>query len=181
MDVNSDKFLNLVAERFNEVMRKTQVYDSVLVKSSNMRSQNLGMKVLTSFMAEPTLSLNVLADAVRNAKEKGGMETLAKAGATFMLSAVCQSLVKGLMGSGRTPDDKKTWWENFLNTWYSAFMSEANPMGLIPGYSDMVELIKNGDLQDDAMGAVGKIFSVLDRIGQMTEGTFLGGSETEAE
>ena len=79
MDVKSEKFLKLAAERFNEVMRATQVYDSVLVKSSNMRSQNFSMKALTSFMAEPTLTINVLADAYLNRNEKGGKMFLAKA------------------------------------------------------------------------------------------------------
>ena len=161
MDHKSDEFMQKVAERFNEVMRKTQVYDSILTKSSNMRSQNLSMKILTSFMAEPTLSLNVLADAVQNVKQKGGKVYLARAGATFLLSAVLQAFVKGLMGSGRTPDEKKTWAENFLYKWQQNLMSEANPFSLIPGYGDLIELLKNGELKDDAMGALGKIKSII--------------------
>ena len=161
MDHKSDEFMQKVAERFNEVMRKTQVYDSILTKSSNMRSQNLSMKILTSFMAEPTLSLNVLADAVKNVKQKGGKVYLARAGATFLLSAVLQAFVKGLIGSGRTPDEKKTWEENFLYKWQQNLMSEANPFSLIPGYGDIIELLKNGELKDDAMGALGKIKSII--------------------
>ena len=162
MDMNSEEFLNKVAERFNDIVRKTQVYDSILVKSSNMRSSNLGMKVLTSFMAEPTLSLNVLEDAVRNARDQGGKQTLAKAAATFLLSAALQAAVKAAIGSGRTPDDKKTWEENFWYKFQSAFMGEANPASLIPGYSDLIEVLKTGELTDDAMSALGKIKAVLD-------------------
>ena len=172
MDVKSDAFLQKVAERFNEVMRATQVYDSVLVKSSNMRSQNYAMKVITSFMAEPTLSINVLADATRSALagEAGGKALLGKAVATFLLSAAAQAFFKGLMGSGRTPDEKKTWEENFLYKWWVAFMSEANPLGLIPGYSDLIEVAKNGELNDDAMGAIGKIFSTLQTAQKAVQG-----------
>ena len=161
MDTKSDAFLDMVGERFNDVMRKTQVYDSTMVKSSNMRSQNLSMKIITSFMAEPTLSLNVLADAVLNAKEKGGKATLAKAGATFLLSAAAQAFFKGLMGSGRTPDEKKTWAENFLAKFWQNLMSEANPVSLVPGYSDIIEVLKNGELKDDAMGVIGKLKTVI--------------------
>ena len=161
MDHSSDAFLDMVGERFNDVMRKTQVYDSTLVKSSNMRSQNLSMKIITSFMAEPTLSLNVLADAVINAKEKGGKQTLAKAAATFLLSATAQAAIKGLMGSGRTPDDKKTWYENFLAKFWQNMLSEANPVSLVPGYSDIIEALKNGELKDDAMGVLGKLKTVI--------------------
>ena len=170
MDPQSEKFLRMVAERFDEVMRRTQVYDSVLSKSSNMRSPNLGMKVLTSFMAEPTLSLNVLEDAVRNVREKGGKALLGKAGATFMLSAVMQALVKGIMSAGRSPDDKKTAGENFLYKWMQAFISEANPISLIPGYSDLIEVLKNGELTDDAMSVIGKLKSVIDTAKKAASG-----------
>ena len=164
MDVTSDKFLDMVGVRFNQLMRETQVYDSILVKSSNMRSQNLGMKLITSFMAEPTLSLNVLADAVGKVRagDKGSIGHMAKAAATFLLSAVMQAAVKGAMGTGRTPDDKKTWLENFLNKLQYNLMNEANPASLIPGYSDIIELLKKGELKDDAMGALGKLVSVWD-------------------
>lgn len=160
VDQTSDEFLQTVAERFNEVMRRTQVYDSVMVKSQNMRTRNPFIKSITSFMAEPTLSLNVLSDAVKNAGQKGGKTNLAKAGATFLLSAALQALVKGLMSSGRSPDKKKTWEEQFLAKWFTAFMSEANPLSLIPGYSDLIELLKNGELSNDALGVIGKVKTI---------------------
>lgn len=160
LDTKSDEFLEKVAERFNDVMRRTQVYDSVMVKSQNMRSKNYAIKAMTSFMAEPTLSLNVLADAVQNAKEKGGKAKLAKAAATFLLSAAAQAAAKALMSSGRSPDKRKTWEEQFLTKWASMFISEANPLGLIPGFSDIVEVLKNGELTDDAIGVLGKIQTI---------------------
>lgn len=161
MDVKSDEFLDMVGERFNDLMRRTQVYDSVLVKSANMRSDNYWVKSLTSFMAEPTLTLNVLADAVREAKSgtKEGRKLLAMAGTTYILSAVMQAFFKGLIGSGRNPDDKKNWDENFLYRFWSNFINEADPVQLIPGYNDLVTLLKDGELEDDAMGALGKLFT----------------------
>lgn len=179
MDMKSDEFLDMCGERFNDIMRRTQVYDSVLVKSKNMRSDNFWIKSLTSFMAEPTLSLNVLADAVRMAKngEKGGKAMMAKAGATFILSAVMQAVFKGLMGAGRNPDDKKTFEENFLYRFWGNLINEINPANLVPGYNDAVTLLKEGKLQDDAMGAVGKIVTAsrtgIDLIlGNSKKGTY---------
>ena len=160
MDQNSEEFMQKVADRFNDVMRKTQVYDSMMVKSQNMRSQNIGMKTLTSFMAEPTLSLNVLADAVQNFNEKGGKLKFARALTTFLLSAAAQAAVKAAMSSGRSPDDKKRFEEQFLAKWHSMFISEADPLSLIPGYSDLVEVIKNGELADDAWSALGKLQTI---------------------
>jgi hypothetical protein len=158
MDVNSDAFLQMVADRFNEIIRMTQVYDSVMVRSPNMRSTNPWVKGMTSFMAEPTLTMNVLADAVVNAKDSGGKTRLAKACAAYILSAVGQALVKGLMGAGRNPDKKKTWDENAAYRFMYNFIGEINPLGLLPGYSDIITLIKEGELTDDAMNVIGKIF-----------------------
>ena len=157
MNHQSDEFMEMVAERFNDVMRKTQVYDSVLVKSANMRSTNFAMKGITSFMAEPTLTLNVLYDAAINLHEKGGKARMAKALATFVTSAAMQAVIKALMSTGRTPDDKKTWWENANYRFWYNFINEVDPLQAIPGYRDLVEVFKNGELQDDAMGVLAKI------------------------
>ena len=163
MDTSSEEFLQMCGTRFNEVMRRTQVYDSVLVKSANMRSQNQAVKMMTSFMAEPTLTINVLADAVRQVKqgEKGSGMVLAKAGATFLLSAILQSAIKGVMGSGRTPDEKKTWEENFLYRFLYNFLNEADPLQLIPGFSDLITVLKGGELKDDAYGTLKKLVNAI--------------------
>lgn len=157
MDKTSDAFLEKVAERFNEVMRRTQVYDSMLVKSRNMRSNNVWMKSMTSFMSEPTLTANVLYDAVINAKEKGGKTVLAKAATTFVMSAILQAIVKGLISAGRNPQDKKTWDENVAYRTGANLISELNPLNLLPGYNDLMVLFKEGELNDDALSVVGKI------------------------
>lgn len=170
MDVKSDAFLEMCAERFNELMRRTQVYDSVLVKSSNMRSKNYTMKVITSFMAEPTLSLNVLADAFMNIKEKGGKVIAAKALATFALSAAAQAGAKALFSSGRSPDKKKTWAENYLYKLAYNLISEANPLGLIPGYSSMIDLLTNGELNDNSMSVLGKAKTAVDNLQALIQG-----------
>lgn len=170
MNVKSDAFLQMCAERFNELMRRTQVYDSVLVKSSNMRSKNYTMKVITSFMAEPTLSLNVLADAWINIKEKGGKAMAAKALATFALSAAAQAGVKALMSSGRSPDKKKTWAENYLYKLAYNLINEANPLGLIPGYSSLVDTLVNGELNDNSMSVLAKAKTAAENMMALLQG-----------
>jgi len=167
MDIKSDEFLNMTAKRFNDIVRKTQVYDSVLVKSENMRSQNPFVKSITSFMAEPTLTLNVLADAMQNIGEKGGKTRAIKALAIFATSAMAQAAVKALMSSGRSPDDKKTWEENFLYRFYANAISEIDPLNLVSGYNDLVTLLKEGKLEDDALGMAGKIAKAFQTAGDM--------------
>ena len=167
MDLSSDEFMQKVAERFNDVMRKTQVYDSVMVKSQNMRNQNQFAKTITSFMAEPTLSLNVLADAMQNIREKGGKEKAAKALVTFLLSAVAQAAVKAAFSTGRTPDKKKTELENYLYRMSYNLVNEGNPLGLIPGYSYFIDLLKDGEMTDNAMSVVGKAKDIWTALSKM--------------
>ena len=171
MDMKSDEFLDKVTERFNEVMRRTQVYDSVMVKSQNMRSKSDWKKAITSFMAEPTLSLNVLADAWLNIKEKGGKANAKKALAAFLLSAAAQAGVKGFFGAARSPKKEKNKEENFMNRFAMALMSEMNPLGLIPGYSQLAEVLINGELNDDAMGMISKAKDAWDKIYDLAAGT----------
>ena len=172
MDMKSNEFLGIVAERFNEVVRRTQVYDSALVKSQNMRSQNPFMKSVTSFMAEPTLTLNVLADAVRNVNQKGGKQVLVIALAQYALGAAAQAAAKALMGSGRTPDEKKTWEENFLYKFYSNLISEIDVLNLVPGYNDIITLLKDGKLEDDALGVLSKLYTAWDKTMNLQPGEY---------
>ena len=56
-----------------------------------------------------------------------------------------QAAIKALFASGRTPDDKKTWQENFMNRFGSNLLNEADPLQLIPGYSDLITVLKKGE------------------------------------
>jgi hypothetical protein len=98
------------------------------------------------------------------------MANLGKAVATFVLSAAAQAAVKAIMSSGRSPDKKKRLEEQFWTKWFSMFMSEADPLTLIPGYSDLMELAKNGELADDAWSVIGKLKTVLDTTGKWITG-----------
>ena len=155
--LKGEELMKKTAERFNDVMRHTQVYDSVMVRSSNMRSKSYAMKTLTSFMAEPTLTLNLMADAIRHIKEPGGKKKLIGSLMTFILAAIAQAAVKGITGAGRTPDEKKTMAENFQYKFMYNFIGEVNPLSLIPGYGDMVDLLSGNEINDDALGVLGKI------------------------
>ena len=173
-DMKSEAFLKQAAVRFNELMRRTQVYDSVMVKSQNMRSDKYLKKVATSFMAEPTLTLNVLADAWMNIKAEGGKKQAVKALVTFLLSAAAQAGAKAFFGAGRSPDKKKTRRENFYNKFAYNLLSEANPLGLIPGYNQLMSVLQDGELKDDAMGVIGKAVESVDKIFQLATGNGKG-------
>ena len=167
---NSEELMQLTAERFNTLMRRTQVYDSVLVKSKNMRSTNPVIRRMTSFMGEPTLTINTIADAYANRKEKGGTRHLINTLALFALGAAAQAAVKGIMGSGRTPDKKKNFEENFLYRFESYLMNEINPFSNIPGYSDLISVLKEEDINDDAYSVLTKLFKSISTLEEWLTG-----------
>lgn len=104
------------ADLFREVVYSSQVMDSTLTRSSLMRSSSAFNKMLTPFMAEPTLSYNILLDAftsyqldersagkgeawARNGKKIG------KAFAVYTASAAFSALAESLWDAVRDTDD----------------------------------------------------------------------------
>ena len=56
--VGSQEFCEEAAKLFSQIVRETQVYDSITVKPLMMQSKNTYLKTLTSFMNEPLKGLN---------------------------------------------------------------------------------------------------------------------------
>lgn len=122
LDVGSDEFNKAVAELFTEVIDQTQVVDGVLQRSQTMRSSNWLNKQASSFMGEPTLSLNLLLRSYDNwksqtdpkkrteARKKMGQAVFALMLSNFAV-AVAQSSVDGL----RDDDEEKKYLERFLS------------------------------------------------------------------
>ena len=164
MKTDSAEFLSLCGERFNDVMRLTQVYDSVLVRSNNMRSKRYDQKVLTSFMAEPTLTANMLYDAYSRIKERGGKERVAKATLAFLISAIAQAAIKGFMSALRSPNENKNLEEQFMFRATQNFLSEANPIGLIPGASTMFDALSGSDIDDSAWSVIVQLRDAGDKF-----------------
>ena len=66
LEIGSQEYFSLVAKEFRDVIDFTQVYDSVLSKSQLMRSKSRFVKSVMAFMAEPTLSYNLVLNAFRS-------------------------------------------------------------------------------------------------------------------
>ena len=93
MDVKSEEFLKLAGERFSEVIEKTQVYDSVLARSANMRSKSAFMNMATAFMAEPTTTINLLEDALRGRSTKKIARVFGAVAVSIVLNNALASVV----------------------------------------------------------------------------------------
>lgn len=140
----SEEFWRICGERAAEVFDGTQVVDSPFHRSDVMRSQDMFIKTITSFMAEPTRTFNMIRSDVVKSIELNAEGKHAEAAATFgrmatvfVANAAAVSAAKAIADALRaayTGDDKDDGplWEIWLEKFYDNFKGNVNPLGLIP-------------------------------------------------
>ena len=155
IEVGSDVYWELCNERMTEVVDFTQVVDSPMHRSHAMRSKDVFNKLMTSFMAEPTLTFNMIRDGLirsseqwklGNKKEAGKIAgktvtvAVAAAGATAAFAAVADVLRGKNPGADDDDDEERTllekWWANVLEN----FKDNANPLNNIYYIKELVSL-----------------------------------------
>ena len=155
------------ADRFQEVIYQTQVVDATMTRSQAMRSQGTMEAITTSFMAEPTLSYNLVMDAYAEyqaeARRTGNKAAalqhskakLAKTIAIYAASGVATLIASSFWDAWRDDDD----YETFLQKWAQAFFGEAEDkwyekpllqelflLNKLPGAKDIISLITGDDV-----------------------------------
>ena len=156
LKVGSDEFLTKAGERFTQLVNETQVYDSVLVKSQNMRSKNL-LGAITSFAAEPTLAVNMLVNSYVDFKEgkKGSGKRLARTVMSLLVTNIVNSALKSLVTAARDDDEDKSYIEKYLGDLVSNSLGELSLFAKIPYLRDLKSLYDGYDIerQDTAVFA----------------------------
>ena len=153
MDVKSEEFLRLAGKRFTEVITKTQVYDSVLSRSANMRSKGVFMSIWTAFMAEPTTSINMVEDALRKAK-KGDKGYAARAMGAVMTSIVLNSLLSSLIYAMRDDDEDETFLEKYVQSFSVEMLDGINPLTYYPFLKDVWSTMQGFDIERSDMSLI---------------------------
>ena len=184
----SEAFYRQTAKLFAEVIDQTQVVDGVLQRSNIMRSSNAVVKQATSFMGEPTMSLNLLMrayDQVRyeqNSQKRGkAIKTMGRAATALVVTNVVNALAQSLIDAMRDDDEDKKYWERFRaaftgisgdeeTPWEKAWNaitegnvgSNMNPLGQIPFVKDALSIMQGYDVSRTEM----EIVSDLIQAGQ---------------
>ena len=155
------------ADRFQEVIYQTQVVDATMTRSQAMRSQGTMEAITTSFMAEPTLSYNLMLDAYAEyqaeARRTGNKAAalqhskgkLAKTIAIYAASGAATLIASSFWDAWRDDDD----YETFLQKWAQAFFGEAEDkwyekpllqelflLNKLPGVKDIISIITGDDV-----------------------------------
>ncbi len=167
MKVGSEEFLQHCGKRFTEVINLTQVYDSTLVKSQHMRDKSAYKKMLTSFMAEPTVTFNILADAIyRFAHDsKAGKRFALRAGRSVAISIIVNVMLKSLVYAARDDDEDKSYWEKYCKELAENIVDEVNPLNMIPFIRDVWSLIQGYDVERADMTMIDNLISSFEMMG----------------
>ena len=163
MDVKSDEFLQQAGERFTEVITKTQVYDSVLSRSGLMRSKDTGMKMATAFMAEPTTSINMIADALLQGK-RGNRKYCRTAIGAVVASQILNSILVSFVYAGRDDDEDETYLEKYIGTLTGEILDSLNPATYIPFIKDIVSIVKGYDVERSDMAVISDLWKAWENL-----------------
>ena len=155
-DLTGEELLQATAEKFEEVVYQTQVVDSVLTRSSYMRDKNLFIKEATSFMAEPTLSLNILMSAFQDYEEGHTTKEKVQRGLMigftgYALSAIANALLGSFSDAWRDDDEYETFWEKYGQALFGEkftdgnLFSELNPLEKIMFVKDGLSVARGNE------------------------------------
>lgn len=166
LDVKSEEFLQAAGKRFTEVITKTQVYDSVLSRSANMRSKGAFMSMWTAFMAEPTTTINMVEDALRKGK-KGNKQYAARAMGAVMTSIVLNSLLSSLVYAMRDDDEDETFLEKYVQSFATEILDGINPITYYPFLKDVWSALQGFDIERSDMSLITSLVEKVTKLVQV--------------
>ena len=163
LDARGEPFLMLAGSRFTEVITKTQVYDSVLSRSAMMRSKDTGMKMATAFMAEPTTSINMIADALLQGK-RGNRKYCRAAIGAVIASQIINSILVSFVYAGRDDDEDETYTEKYIGTLTREVLDSLNPATYIPFIKDIVSIVQGYDVERSDMAIISDLVNAWRKL-----------------
>lgn len=164
MDKQGEAFLTLCGERFNDIVDHTQVYDSILSRSQLMRGKDAMSKMTTSFMAEPTLTLNMLYNAVAGITKPGGKAKAAKVMAAVLTSNIAAAAMAALIQAWNDDDDKRSAQTKYLDKFLENALDNSNPLSMLPVVSDVWSMFQGYDVQRADMSLISEMYKAIQRF-----------------
>ncbi|MBQ5666811.1 MAG: hypothetical protein IIV40_01405, partial [Oscillospiraceae bacterium] len=137
-----------------------------------------GMKMATSFMAEPTTGINMLEDAIRKWKrgnKKQATNQVAAVYGSILLNAALVSLVY----AARDDDEDETYLEKYLGSLSSEIVDGFNPLTMIPFFRDVVSIFQGYDVERADMSLASKVIDKVKQLATLASKYEPGMSEEE--
>lgn len=174
LKVGSEEFLKKAGERFTEVIVRTQVYDSTLSRSGFMRSKSDTMKMLTAFMGEPTLSMNMMFNAIINAKRGGSKKQAVRTIGFTYASIIAASALSSLIYALRDDDDDESYLEKYMQSLGGEFISDVvlAPVTSLPAVKDIVSIFQGWDVERTDVAIFKDIKDAFDGLSSETKSPY---------
>lgn len=173
IDPASDRFMKIVSGRFEEIVDRTQVVDTVFHRSQIMRSTTAFNKMATAFMAERTKSYNLLrsdiwVDAVKN-KDKS---KVARALVVYVATETVNAMVQGLYDAFNDPEDedkdgeKRSYLDKYLDNTWENIKTNINPLNMIVYLNEIQSIFDGFTVERMDMAAVSDVISTAKKFAQ---------------
>lgn len=173
-NLEGEALLKKAGERFTEVIVKTQVYDSTLSRSGFMRSKNDLMKMLTAFMGEPTLSINMMFNAVTNVLRGGSKAQAARTIGYTYASIIAASAMASLIYALRDDDDDESYLEKYMQALGGQFIDDVllAPITSLPAIKDIVSIFQGWDVERTDVAIFKDIKDAFDGLDSNNKSTY---------
>ena len=173
-EIGTEQYYNACGERFDEVVTKTQVYDSLNSRNAFMRSKHDSVKFITSFMGEPTTIVNMMyskqLELYRAFKSKDkerikqAEKSIARTGSILVISSVLTSLARAAVYAMRDDDEDETYAEKWAKHFGDALSDDINPLNLIPIGRDIMSTIEGWTVERPDMTLIADIITTFKKL-----------------
>lgn len=171
---NSEEYYKACGERFERVIAKTQVYDSVNARSGHMRSKNVLTKMMTSFMGEPTVIVGMAYSSIVNytravnlgdkAQIKKATARLTSTAISLTLATAMTSVAKSLIYAMRDDDEDETFLEKYASALGGAFRDDLNLLNYAPVFRDISSVINGFTIERPDMSLLEDLIFTVKKI-----------------
>lgn len=168
LSTDTEAFWQKVGERFTEVVRATQVYDSMFSKSPMLKSRNLAAQYLVSFMNEPNTVANIAENAIRDLT-RGEYRAAGKAAAALVTSIVTTNLLKSLVYAMRDDDEDETAKEKYISAVASSLISDINPLNYIPYTRDLWSMWEGYDVERPDVSVIADVINAIRNLQKISD------------
>ena len=175
---NSEEFMKVVGDRFTEVIRATQVYDSIFAKSPMLKSKNLAVQYLVSFMNEPNTVANMVESSLRDITKGNWKQGVGKA-AAVVHSIIFTGVLKSIIYAMRDDDEDETYIEKYIEALTGSLMDDFNALNYIPLVRDAWSVAQGYDVERADMAIVSDAINALNAV--IKNATTQTGDMTEEE
>lgn len=165
IEYGTEEFYKEVAKRFDVIIDKTQVVDSILHRTQMMRSKDMLTKMVTSFMSEPSKSYNLLRSAAKN-----GHKEFAKAIGVFILTGAVNAIAQSFIDAIRDEDKEKEYYEKYSISYKQNLIDNINPLNMVPYMKDLYSMWEGYSVNRTDMTAFNDILYACKRFTKYTEG-----------